>query len=251
MAAAAADTGRWNQVIDKIVLVDTPAQEGRLLESLAELPAARTLGFVNAHAMNLCAVDPQFAATLAAADLLLRDGIGMALLYRKLRLAPGLNMNGTDLIPKIIAQFRGRRAAFWGTTEPFLGKAADRCRSDFEVEVISTADGFQSPDHYIAIAHQQRPDLIVLGMGMPKQERLAMQLRSAVSHAPLIVCGGAILDFLGGKVPRAPEWIRSIGMEWLYRLAGEPRRLFQRYVLGNPIFLMRLIAWRGPRPTGA
>jgi exopolysaccharide biosynthesis WecB/TagA/CpsF family protein len=55
----------------------------------------------------------------------------------------------------------------------------------------------------------------------------------------VIVCGGAILDFLGGGATRAPAWMRRLGIEWLYRLAREPRRLFKRYVLGNPLFLSR------------
>jgi exopolysaccharide biosynthesis WecB/TagA/CpsF family protein len=81
-------------------------------------------------------------------------------------------------------------------------------------------------------------------MGMPRQEQLAQQLRSTASNSPLIICGGAILDFLGGKVGRAPRWMQAIGVEWLYRLYREPKRLFKRYVLGNPVFMLRLIGWR-------
>jgi exopolysaccharide biosynthesis WecB/TagA/CpsF family protein len=57
----------------------------------------------------------------------------------------------------------------------------------------------------------------------------------------VIVCGGAIIDFLGGKVSRAPLWLRRMGMEWAYRLAVEPMRLFRRYVIGNPLFLSRAL----------
>jgi N-acetylglucosaminyldiphosphoundecaprenol N-acetyl-beta-D-mannosaminyltransferase len=78
-------------------------------------------------------------------------------------------------------------------------------------------------------------------MGMPRQEEVAAGLREVLSHPCLIVCGGAIIDFLGGKTPRAPLWMRKTGMEWVYRLALEPRRLFQRYVIGNPLFLTRAL----------
>ena len=57
----------------------------------------------------------------------------------------------------------------------------------------------------------------------------------------LIVCGGAILDFLGGKVSRAPLWLRRLGGEWIFRLMREPKRLFMRYVVGNPLFLLRAL----------
>jgi len=93
------------------------------------------------------------------------------------------------------------------------------------------------------LAREQQPELIVLGMGMPKQEAVAAEL--AVTGGPcLIVCGGAILDFLGGKVSRAPEWLRRLGGEWLYRLLREPKRLFMRYVVGNPLFLLRTLLYR-------
>jgi N-acetylglucosaminyldiphosphoundecaprenol N-acetyl-beta-D-mannosaminyltransferase len=80
-------------------------------------------------------------------------------------------------------------------------------------------------------------------MGMPKQEQLARALREQ-GGAQLIVCGGAILDFLAGKVSRAPAFMQSAGVEWLYRLAKEPRRLFKRYVVGNPAFLLKLLSWK-------
>jgi hypothetical protein len=78
-------------------------------------------------------------------------------------------------------------------------------------------------------------------MGMPRQEEVAIALRAALGFPCLIVCGGAIIDFLGGKVPRAPVWMRRCGLEWAFRLGREPRRLWNRYVHGNPRFLKR--AW--------
>ena len=92
----------------------------------------------------------------------------------------------------------------------------------------------------MAVAHS--PALIVLGMGMPRQEQVARELRATLDHPCLIVCGGAIIDFLGGKTSRAPRWMRGAGLEWLFRLALEPRRLFKRYVIGNPLFIARALA---------
>jgi N-acetylglucosaminyldiphosphoundecaprenol N-acetyl-beta-D-mannosaminyltransferase len=64
-------------------------------------------------------------------------------------------------------------------------------------------------------------------------------LKASLKHPCVIVCGGAIVDFIGGKVSRAPNLVRTLGMEWLYRLYLEPKRLFKRYVVGNPLFLWR------------
>jgi N-acetylglucosaminyldiphosphoundecaprenol N-acetyl-beta-D-mannosaminyltransferase len=233
---------RWTTLVDKIQIVGSEDDERKLLDSLARLGPSRVLAFVNAHAMNYCAEDSKFFDAIASGDVLLRDGSGMALLYKHAGRNAGRNMNGTDFIPKIIATFRGRKLALWGTEEPFLAQAVLRCEQEFGARVISREDGFQDFEHYLALARDTQPELIVLAMGMPKQEQLARALREQ-GGAPLIVCGGAILDFLGGKVSRAPALLRSAGMEWLYRLAKEPGRLFKRYVLGNPAFLLKVLTW--------
>ena len=167
----------------------------------------------------------------------------MSILFRRLGLEPGLNMNGTDFIPKLLAAFKGRRVAFWGTQEPFLTDAVYQSQKCFGVDVVSAHHGFDDVDAYVLLAQQLQPELIVLGMGMPKQEAVAAKI-TASGRPCLIVCGGAILDFLGGKVARAPQWIRRVGFEWLYRLALEPRRLFQRYIVGNPFFMFRMFILR-------
>jgi exopolysaccharide biosynthesis WecB/TagA/CpsF family protein len=196
--------------------------------------------------MNSAAGDRGFHEAVVSADVVLRDGSGMATLLSMLKRSPGLNLNGTDLIPKILGRHAGRSIALFGTQEPYLSAARDRvvqriapgCR-------CTTQHGFLGTDAYVQAAVAEQPDLIVLGMGMPRQEQVALALREALGHPCLIVCGGAIIDFLGGKTSRAPAWMRRSGLEWAFRLALEPRRLFGRYVIGNPLFLaraMRLVA---------
>ncbi|MEG1039255.1 MAG: WecB/TagA/CpsF family glycosyltransferase [Pseudomonas sp.] len=231
---------RWKAIITKLRVVHDSSDEQGLIGALSAPRSATVLGFVNAHAMNLVAGNAEYGKALMAADVLLRDGSGMAILFRRIGLAPGLNMNGTDLIPKVLAAFKGRRVAFWGTQEPFLSQAAQRCEALFGVQVVSVEHGFSEADTYIELAQHLQPELIVLGMGMPKQEAIAATLAAAGGPC-LIICGGAILDFLGGKVTRAPHWLRRLGAEWLFRLVREPKRLFMRYVVGNPLFLLRTL----------
>lgn len=230
----------WSAIVAKLQVVSSPSDKQALLQALALPEKATVLGFVNAHAMNLVAGDTGYFKALSAADVLLRDGVGMKILFRRLGLEPGLNLNGTDFIPQLLAAFKGRRVAFWGTEEPFLNQAVQRSEAQFGVQVVSAHHGFAEIDTYIELARQTRPALIVLGMGMPKQEVVAERLRAA-GEPCLIVCGGAILDFLGGKVSRAPLWLRRLGGEWVFRLLSEPKRLFKRYVLGNPVFLLRVL----------
>ncbi|MEJ6022300.1 WecB/TagA/CpsF family glycosyltransferase [Ramlibacter sp. PS4R-6] len=231
---------RWRELVQGVVRVHTERGEQQLLESLAQPKEPTVLAFVNAHAMNSAATSRKFYESLMSADIVLRDGIGMAILLRMLNQAPGLNLNGTDLIPKILKLYSGRSIALFGTQDPYLRKARDKVTEKLAPgSRCVTTHGFLETTDYIKLATLHRPELIVLGMGMPKQEEVACTLRAAVGYPCLIVCGGAILDFMGGKTSRAPQWIRSSHMEWAYRLALEPKRLFQRYVVGNPVFLAR------------
>ncbi|MEO4015382.1 WecB/TagA/CpsF family glycosyltransferase [Pseudomonas rossensis] len=233
----------WQTITQKLRVVSDVDDEQALIDALSRADVTTVLGFANAHAMNLVAANTDYLNALLAADVLLRDGSGMAILFRRLGREPGLNMNGTDFIPKLLAAFKGRRVAFWGTEEPFLANAVQRSEALFAANVVSAHHGFASADTYINLARQFQPELVVLGMGMPKQEAVAARL--AVSGVPcLVVCGGAILDFLGGKVTRAPQWVRRLGCEWVFRLIGEPKRLFRRYVVGNPMFLLRTLIYR-------
>jgi exopolysaccharide biosynthesis WecB/TagA/CpsF family protein len=230
----------WQTIVRKLRVVGDSADEQALIETLSRPEAVTVLGFVNAHAMNLVTGNADYYHALSAADVLLRDGSGMAILFRRLGLEPGLNMNGTDLIPKLLAAFKGRRVAFWGTEEPYLANAVRHSEATFGVKVVSAHHGFAPMDTYLDLSREFQPELVVLGMGMPKQEAVAARLTN--SDVPcLVVCGGAILDFLGGKVTRAPQWVRRLGCEWVFRLLSEPKRLFTRYVVGNPMFLLRTL----------
>lgn len=231
---------RWRMLLGKLHVVFTEQDQQVLLENLSTAGRPTTVAFVNAHAMNLAARDEVFFQHLMAADVLLRDGIGMHILMRMLSMAPGRNMNGTDFIPLLLAKFNERPIAMFGTAAPFLNAAAATLQRGGRVLPVTLLDGFQPEAAYVQVVSLVKPELIVLGMGMPKQEAVAAALRTGLKSAGVTVCGGAIIDFLGGRVTRAPKPVRAIGMEWLYRLALEPRRLFYRYVVGNPIFLYRV-----------
>ena len=232
--------GHWQQLVNGLVRVHTERGEQQLLASLSQPAQPTVLAFVNAHAMNSAAASRDFFEAVRAADVVLRDGSGMAILLKLLKLEPGLNLNGTDLIPKLLRRYDGRPIALFGTQEPYLSRGRDTIAAKLAPgSSFVTAHGFHETDRYVRLAAEHRPALIVLGMGMPRQESVARELRASLDAPCLIVCGGAIIDFLGGKTARAPRWLRAVGLEWAFRLALEPRRLFRRYVIGNPLFLAR------------
>lgn len=225
-----------------LTIIPDAASKQRFIDKLTpgRLTGPTRIAFVNAHAANLCHRDAAFLDNIVACDHVLRDGSGMKILYRLLGQEAGLNLNGTDFIPELIALYRGQNIALLGTTEPYLSNSAEIIEGK-GLNIVLKADGFKGADQYLAEVRACRPSLIILAMGMPKQENVAAHLAQGLDYPCLIVCGGAILDFIGGKVVRAPRIFRQIGMEWLYRLMLEPKRLFGRYVLGNVIFLWRAL----------
>lgn len=231
---------RWMKTLDHIQCFQSEEELDQFIGRLGAPHRPETLAFVNAHAMNCVAAMESFGSTLWNSNIVVRDGSGMSILLQALERAPGLNLNGTDLIPRIISRYDGRPIALLGTREPYLSKAAEKLHESLAPSSpTQLLDGFQPNEHYLDFARLYRPALIVLGMGMPKQEQVAVMLRDQLDFPCLIVCGGAIIDFLGGRVSRAPLWIRKLGLEWVYRLLLEPKRLFERYVVGNPLFLVR------------
>jgi len=233
---------RWLRLIRKIERVQTLDDRQGLIKRLSCPDKPVILAFANAHAMNLLVKSEFFFELLYSADVVLRDGSGMETLFNHLNIPPGLNLNGTDLIPDVIREFNGRFIALFGTKDPYLESGVEFVAKNLAPHSgCVRADGFLDDNVYIAIAIERRPAMIILGMGMPRQEEVAIALRSRLNFPCLIVCGGAIIDFLGGRASRAPCWMRRIGMEWLFRLGREPRRLFQRYVIGNFMFLTRAL----------
>jgi len=243
---------RWAALVRRVTRVQGAGGQAQLVQWLARPCRPQVLAFVNAHAMNASARDASFFDALCEADTLLRDGIGMAWLMGLLNQPPGLNLNGTDFIPRLLRACAGQPIALFGTQEPWLSRARAAIERDLApASVCVTADGFLPTARYVDLAAAHRPRLIVLAMGMPRQEQVARALRAALFEPCVIVCGGAILDFLGGRFPRAPRYLRQAGLEWAWRLGLEPRRLFRRYVLGNPLFLARAL-WlaASPGPCG-
>jgi N-acetylglucosaminyldiphosphoundecaprenol N-acetyl-beta-D-mannosaminyltransferase len=231
---------RWLTLASRVCRVKSDVEQDGLLTVLCQSDKPVSIAFINAHAMNMAVRSEAFFKSLEQADYLFRDGSGMAAFFRLLNMDAGANLNGTDLIPKLIKRFNGRKIAFLGTADPHLQKGVEAAKEQLaKRSMFYSAHGFHDAGFYLDFARREVPQLIVLGMGMPKQEDIANVLRLNLHHPCLIVCGGAIIDFLGGRVARAPRWMRIVGMEWLYRLAVEPRRLFHRYVIGNPVFLMR------------
>lgn len=199
------------------------------LDDVRESGASQVM-FLNAHGLNSAAVNEAFYAAVSESDCLLRDGIGLALGYKVLGLQETENLNGTDLIPKILNANKGKRIAVWGSSTEALEKLKARLHREDYQTLEPFLHGFSEDEFYLETYRQTQPQILVLCMGMPRQEILAAKLRADGAKG-IIICGGGWANFYSGHNKRAPEIIRRLRMEWVHRLLKEPRRLGKRYTV--------------------
>lgn len=134
------------------------------------------VSFINAHAMNLAHKNPDFYRALLASDLLLRDGIGIQILMKSASIPAGFNANGTDLIPNILRAIRGKNLAIFGSNSDVVALCKAKLEDDgHEINVFD--HGFHEDDYYIKKITNTDVEVIILGMGMPRQEILASKLK--------------------------------------------------------------------------
>jgi exopolysaccharide biosynthesis WecB/TagA/CpsF family protein len=224
-------------LVRSVRLVASQEEESALVEALVGPRHATTVAFLNQHGINLAYRNVNFRNNLRRSDVLLRDGVGTEVAMKLLGCHPGLNINGTDFIPKLLmaAAAHNLSIAVLGTKDPWLSGAIVRLR-EMGLRVVASLDGFQDTAAYVALVRETNPNVVLLGMGMPRQEEVADLLARTDSTPRLIINGGAILDFYAGRVKRAPSLFRAIRAEWIWRLLNEPKRLASRYITGGFAF---------------
>ncbi|MER8376082.1 WecB/TagA/CpsF family glycosyltransferase [Mesorhizobium sp. M1406] len=233
---------RWN---DAIVLLNRLVAERRFTK----------VSFLNAHNANIAYTDPVFAEALDD-FLILPDGIGVDLAARLLYGAPFPdNLNGTDFVPAFLqASTTPLTVGLLGATRVNAEAASVKLAAlAVQHRFVVIHDGYFSAAQQTEIVDRiaaLRPDVLLVAMGVPRQE-LWIERHIDARHCTLPIAVGALLDFLSGSVPRAPLWMRRLRLEWLFRLAVEPGRLWRRYVVGNPLFLLRVVRQRFSRAPEA
>ncbi len=222
----------------------------RVLAAVANRSTLR-LAFLNANLANIAWTAPAVRQALSG-FLVLNDGIGVDLASRILRGETfAENLNGTDFVPYLLDRAGGLRVYLYGGRPDVSARAAQLVAERWPRHaVVGATHGYLPEDERASLPAriaEARPDIVIVALGNPLQELWI------ADHVPAVApCGigvGALLDFLTGEVKRAPEWVRRTRTEWVYRLAQEPRRLWRRYVVGNVLFLNRVMlqkAGRGP-----
>lgn len=208
----------------------------------------RIFNFLNANNANLALRDSRYREGLARSEVL-PDGIGVDIASRTLHGAAfPSNLNGTDFVPALLVYAdRPMKIALIGARADILDRAAEGFRAATPWHQFhAVSDGFFSEDDTPAILDRLAeidPDITLVAMGSPHQE-LWIDTHIREGHGRLVFGVGALFDFISGTVPRAPRLLRDLRLEWLWRLGLEPSRLWYRYIVGNPVFLYRVLRYK-------
>lgn len=184
-----------------------------------------------------------FKRVMTAADLVTSDGMPLVWVLRVLGIRGATRVYGPDLMPVVLeaAANAGVPVGFYGANDQVLKDLVARIRITFpKIDVVYAES---PPFRAVTVEEDQRtvrgicgcgPRILFVGLSTPKQDRWMNAHRGRI---PCVMLGvGAAFDFLAGTKPQAPAWMRRTGLEWLFRLATEPRRLWRRYLRHNPRF---------------
>jgi N-acetylglucosaminyldiphosphoundecaprenol N-acetyl-beta-D-mannosaminyltransferase len=209
--------------------------------------------FVNADCANLSCNDAEYLGILNHADLTLADGIGLKLAGKLLARDIKQNVNGTDLFPRLCVALSGTgQGVFLLGAKPGV---AERVRDWIQqthpgVIVSGCHDGYFSPLEEPEVIRQiagSGASLLLVAFGAPRQDKW-ISTHLGETGVKVAMGVGGLFDFYSGSVTRAPQWIREIGLEWVYRFLQEPGRMWKRYFLGNALFLFRVFKDRNRQP---
>ena len=207
----------------------------------------------NGQVISLCARDPHIRALLLSADLIHADGMPLVFASRwKCRTPLPERVATTDLFHDVarLAETCGATFYLLGGRPDVIATAARKVREQYpRLAIAGLRHGYfarEETAQVIADINAARPDILWVGMGVPNEHLFSHHHRAQLTNVGVIKTSGGLFDFIAERNSRAPEWMQAAGLEWLYRLALEPRRLFLRYLITNPHALYLLLT-SGPR----
>lgn len=221
-------------------------------KALSALPEGKILiNTINAHSYNTAQKDALFAEALRNGDYLIPDGASIVKACRWIgaKSQPMERIAGWDLFETEMERLnkRGGRCMFMGSSEKVLQKIRERAATDYPaIEIVTYSPPYKpefSTEENAAIVqaiNAANPDLLWIGMTAPKQEKWTYAHWNELDIHCHVGTIGAVFDFYAGTARRAPQWWQKHSLEWLYRLIIEPRRMWRRYIIGNPLFLWNL-----------
>jgi N-acetylglucosaminyldiphosphoundecaprenol N-acetyl-beta-D-mannosaminyltransferase len=231
-----------------------PADLLRRVLAYAEGGEHRRVSYVNAHVLNQSFTDDALRDALQRCDLVYCDGYGVRLAAKVIGLPVPHRMTGADWIWGVasLCEAEGRSLYLLGS-DAGAAQEATACLKRWypRLDVRGAHHGYFQigTDHSERVVEhiaEHKPDVLLVGMGTPLQELWVDHYFDRLD-ARVVWTVGALFDYVSGRVQRAPHWMADHGLEWIFRLAIEPRRMWRRYLLGNPVFLWRVLNERQGR----
>ena len=197
----------------------------------------------NAHCVTLSQTEPWLRGLFTEADIAFCDGAGVQVATKILKGFTPHRTTPPEWIGPALERLGTKARVFWlGGTHDVATQAAAAFEARYDVVTAGVQDGYfdaapGSADTRAIIAriNESQATVLLVNMGMPRQERWLwdnwQELRPVVA-----ITAGALVDHAAGRVSRPPRWVANLGIEWLVRLIREPRRLWRRYLLGLPVF---------------
>lgn len=215
----------------------------------AEGDHPQRLCFVNADCMNLTFKNREYTQSVLRSDLVLADGIGLKLAGKILKRPIIQNVNGTDLFPRLCEKLSGTETSIFllgGREGVAQGVAEWVERNHPEAKIAGYRHGYFTPEQLPEVREEIRAsgaNILLVAFGAPRQDLWIEEQLPGLG--PKVAMGvGGLFDFYSDRIPRAPQWMRELGLEWLFRLIQEPGRMWKRYLVGNGIFVFRVLRYR-------
>jgi len=210
---------------------------------------SKYVALCNVHSVVTALLEGQHRSDLNAADMATSDGMPVTWTLRKLGFPAQQRINGPDLMWKYCekAEKTGQKIFFYGSTNSVLSTLDGCLRTTFpELKIVGM---YSPPFRELTLTEEAEvverlnasgANVIFIGLGCPRQERWMFEQRGKINAVMIGV--GAAFNYHAGTTKRAPEWMQNAGLEWLHRLASDPKRLWKRYLITNSIFILAIAA---------
>jgi N-acetylglucosaminyldiphosphoundecaprenol N-acetyl-beta-D-mannosaminyltransferase len=240
-----------SEFVRVVSLFPDVCQHAQLITRIEDMARSRQGGYVCFSTVHMVMESydvPSFGAKVDAADIIVTDGMPIVWMQKIQGKQMASRVRANDLLVSICRQAEktGLSIGFYGGKETVIDAIKARIRKEFPGLVVSYA--FSPPFRELELEEEKRiieqinsslTDILFVGLGCPKQENWMHGHRSDIRSVMLGV--GASFDFYAGNIRECPEWLGKMGLEWLFRLTQEPRRLWHRYLVLNPRFSLLAI----------
>jgi N-acetylglucosaminyldiphosphoundecaprenol N-acetyl-beta-D-mannosaminyltransferase len=219
-------------------------------EKFYDTEKLNTIYFLNAHCFNIAQKDNKYRNFLNQADLTLNDGIGISIASKFSKVKLKANVNGTDLTPMLLEQAAKleKKVYLLGSEPGVTEKTKKVLEKEYpEIKIVGHHPGFFNEDEEFKIIEEINDcgaELLIVGMGVPRQEYWIEKNKAKIPNVKIAVGGGATMNFMSGHIKRAPKWMIKMKLEWFHRWLLEPKRMTNRYLIGNVKFFYYILLFK-------